>query len=121
MAASSEGDECEGAKESGGHALACDGVGEDFIDRLERDRRAGWGRPRERHCERGGERRPRIERRTNEQDGVKAETGKIDFRFRVGVDAEVARVGDDADDGNLAGSGAHNADENVGAERIARG
>ena len=62
-----------------------------------------------------------IERRANEQDGVKAESGEIDFRLRVGVDAEVANVGNDANDGDLRGNGTHHADKDVGSDGISRG
>ena len=47
----------------------------------------------------------RVERRANEENGVKAESREVNLGLGVGVDAEIARVGDDADYGNFAGSG----------------
>ena len=52
---------------------------------------------------------------------MKAESGKIDFRFGVGVDAEIAGVGDDADDGDFSRSGTHDTDEDVGTDGISCG
>ena len=49
---------------------------------------------------------------------MKAESGEIDLRLRVGIDTEVAGIRHDADDGNFTGSGTHDADEDVGADWI---
>jgi len=102
----------------GGHALAGNGIRENFIDGLDVidglrgiDGEYGIANDRRESL--------RIERRTNQEDGVEAIARKVYLRFGIGFDAEIAGVGDDADDGDLAGSRAENADEDVGSEWVA--
>ena len=95
-----ERDEGKGTEERGGHALARDGVGEDGVDGFDViDGLSGVGGEDGVSNERGSG--VGIERGANEQDGVKAESGEVDFGFRVGVDAEIAGIGHDSYDGNL--------------------
>ena len=93
-------DEREGAEEGGRHALASDRVRENGVDGFDViDGLGGVGGEdgvADERCSGVGS-----ERGANKQDGVKAESGEVNLGFGLGVDAEIAGIGNDANDGNL--------------------